>query len=109
MKLLYDENLPRSLVRTIADLYPESTHVVFVGLESADDDHVWEFAAQQGFTVVSKDADFHERSSVLGHPPKVVWIRRGNCTTGAIADLLRESREELLQFKGDDTSLLVLE
>jgi predicted nuclease of predicted toxin-antitoxin system len=30
---------------------------------------------------VSKDADFHERSFVLGPPPKVIWIRRRNCST----------------------------
>ena len=109
MKLLFDEDLSRNLVRSLADLFPESTHVGLVGLEGADDNEVWDFAVQGGFTIVSKDTDFHERSLLHGHPPKVVWVRRGNCTTQAIAELLRRSHEELLEFEGDDASLLVLE
>lgn len=37
---------------------------------------VWAYAAEHAaehrFVIVSKDADFHQRSFVLGHPPKVV-------------------------------------
>jgi predicted nuclease of predicted toxin-antitoxin system len=29
-------------------------------------------AARQGFAIVSKDSDFHQRSFVRGHPPKVI-------------------------------------
>jgi predicted nuclease of predicted toxin-antitoxin system len=34
---------------------------------------------------VSKDTDFHQRSFLFGGPPKVVWIRLGNCSTEDIA------------------------
>ena len=55
MRLLLDQNLsPR-------------------GLQAADDDTVWRYAAEHGFAIISKDADFHERSFLLGHPPRVVW------------------------------------
>ena len=37
MKLLFDENLSRRLVRLLVDLYPASAHVTSVGLERADE------------------------------------------------------------------------
>jgi len=81
VKLLLDQNLAPRLVAALAALYPDSKHVRDVGLAAANDDDVWRYAATGGFTIVSKDADFHERSFVLGPPPKVIWIRRGNCST----------------------------
>ena len=54
---------------------------------------VWAYAAEHRFVIVSKDADFHQRSFVLGHPPKVVWIRRGNCSTAEIEAILRDRQD----------------
>jgi predicted nuclease of predicted toxin-antitoxin system len=50
---------------------------------------------------VSKDGEFHQRSFLLGHPPKVVWIRRGNCSTRDIETLLRDRLPDLLTFDTD--------
>jgi predicted nuclease of predicted toxin-antitoxin system len=44
MKLLFDENLSHKLVRLLEDLFPDSVHVRDVGLKSADDPLVWEYA-----------------------------------------------------------------
>lgn len=52
------------------------------------DDAVWDYAKVQGFAIVSKDSDFAERSFLYGSPPKVVWIRLGNCSTATIEQLL---------------------
>lgn len=101
MKLLFDQNLSPRLADALADLYPGSTHVREVRLQAADDDTVWTYAARHGFAIVSKDADFHQRSFVLGHPPKVVWIRRGNCSTVEIEGILRAHQADLLTFETD--------
>lgn len=37
MKLLFDQNLLPRLVNRLADLYPDSQHVSFLGLEQEDD------------------------------------------------------------------------
>jgi predicted nuclease of predicted toxin-antitoxin system len=55
-----------------------------------------------GFVIVSKDADFHQRSFLLGHPPKVVWIRRGNCSTVEIEGILRSHEADLLAFAREE-------
>lgn len=101
MKLLYDQNLSFHLVWRLADLYPDSAHVRDVGLGDADDMRVWTYAATQGFVVVSKDADFYELSMRLGQPPRVVWIRRGNCSTAEIEAILRDHYADLLAFEQD--------
>lgn len=89
MKLLFDHNLAPRLVRSLSGLYPNSVHVRDVNLHTEDDESVWNYAALHGFVLVSKDADFHQRSFVLGGPPKVIWIRLGNCRTNQIEALLQ--------------------
>lgn len=37
MKLLFDHHLSRKLVRRLEDRFPESSHVVYHGLDDADD------------------------------------------------------------------------
>ena len=78
MRLLFDQNLSPRLVSAVADLFPESVHVRDAGLQRGVDTEVWTYAAQHRLAVVSKDSDFHQMSFLLGHPPKVIWIRRGN-------------------------------
>ena len=101
MKLLFDQNLSHRLVTSVSDVYPGSVHVREVGLRDADDEAVWSYAAGHGLVIVSKDMDFHQRSLVFGPPPKVVWIRLGNASTGQIETLLRTRREALLAFEQD--------
>jgi predicted nuclease of predicted toxin-antitoxin system len=109
VNLLFDQNLSHRLVRSLADIFPNSGHVRNVGLGRADDDAVWHYAAAQSFMIVSKDSDFHQLSFVRGHPPKVVWIRRGNCSTDEIESLLRQHEADLRAFARDpDASFLVL-
>lgn len=101
MKLLFDHNLSPTLVQPLSDLYPGSIHVREVGLHLADDETLWRYAIEQGYTIVSKDTDFHQRSVLLGPPPKVVWIRLGNCSTAQIAKLLRAHFSDLFDFEQD--------
>lgn len=109
MRLLFDENISPVLVHQLADLYPDSLHVRDVGLQSADDDAVWSYALQHNLTIVSKDNDFHQRSFLYGHPPKVVWVRLGNCSTEDIEALLRTRHSNLLAFSEDrEGSFLVV-
>jgi predicted nuclease of predicted toxin-antitoxin system len=86
--LLFDENLSRQLVRDLADLYPGSQHVVHLGFERSDDREIWDLARIQGYTIVTQDSDFAERSIMEGAPPKVIWIRIGNSRTSEIQSLL---------------------
>ena len=101
MKLLFDENLSPRLVASLSTEFPGSAHVRDVGLESAMDSEVLGYAKAQGFVIVSKDSDFRQMSFLLGAPPKVVWIRRGNCPTALVEAILREKRGDIAAFEKD--------
>jgi len=62
---------------------------------------VWNYARDNEFTLVSKDADFSELSMLRGFPPKVIWLRIGNCTTTQIESLLRSHHEAIEQLETD--------
>ena len=109
MKLLFDENLSPRLATRLADLFPASTHVRDIGLASATDPSVWGYARQNGFLTVSKDAGMHDLSLLFGNPPKVIWLRLGNCSTTQAENLLRREFEAIQAFNEDSTvSLLAL-
>jgi predicted nuclease of predicted toxin-antitoxin system len=54
VKLLFDENLSPRLADSLSDLYPDSSHVHECGLGSATDEGIWEYAKEQGFTIVEQ-------------------------------------------------------
>jgi predicted nuclease of predicted toxin-antitoxin system len=101
MKLLFDQNLSHRLVRDLAAEFPGSAHVRDLGLAVAPDPDVWAYAAANGFVIVSKDTDFQQRALLYGHPPKVIWVRLGNCTTAAVASLLRLRLADIQAFEAD--------
>lgn len=101
MRRLSDENLSRRLVSALESLYPGSAHVSQFGLERADDAAVWRHALEHGFAIVSKDADFADRALAQGLPPKVVWIRRGNCATRDVERRLRQHHVDVEAFELD--------
>jgi predicted nuclease of predicted toxin-antitoxin system len=109
VKLLLDENLSDRILPQILDFYPASAHVKQLGLTQTDDALIWDFARENGYAIASKDADFHQRSLVFGHPPKFVYLRVGNCATSRISELLRSNLVRLTAFEGDPhTSILIL-
>ena len=83
MKLLFDENLSPSLVRSLNALYPGSTHVAHEMLDSASDATIWDF--------------------FLGSPPQVIWLKVGNCSASAIETLIEVDTETclILSLKND--------
>jgi len=101
VKLLVDENLSPQIATAFQGDFPGSTHVHWVGLGSAPDDEIWRYARDQEFTIVTRDADYHERSLFSGFPPKVIWIRIGNATTADIEAALRSHRDAIRQLEAD--------
>jgi predicted nuclease of predicted toxin-antitoxin system len=108
LKLLLDENLSPLLAQRVDDLFPGSTQVELCGLLSAPDESVWNFAREHGFVIVTKDSDFSELSILRGSPPKVIWLRIGNCTTSRAENALRRAFAEIGAFFAAEEDLLVL-
>ncbi len=92
MKLLLDENLSRRLVPFLQHDFPGTTQVVLLGMESASDKEVWQRAKDEGYVVVTRDADFQELSLVWGAPPQVIRLRTPNQTRAAVLKLLLDNK-----------------
>ena len=107
MKLLFDQNLSPRLVNRLADLYPDSSHVYLIGLDTAPDPDIWQYARDNEFIIVTRDADFSDLNVMLGFPPKVIWIRRGNCTTREI-ELIFRSNYATVESLVEDESVGIL-
>ena len=101
LRLLFDQNLSPLLSDRLKDLFPNSSHVSLHSLGEASDQAVWEFARTGGYVLVTKDADFSEKAMILGFPPKVLWMRHGNCSTKTTEALIRKSFKALSDFEKD--------
>ena len=50
-------------------------------------EEVWNYGRHHGFAIIWKDSDFLQGGLLSGLPPKIVWLRIGNCI-----------RDELVRF-----------
>jgi hypothetical protein len=109
MKLLFDEQLSPRLATQLQGSFPGSAHVHDLGLGSADDRAVFAHARAHAFVLVTKDSDFADLAFALGSPPKVIWLRIGNCSTATIAALLLRHQASITDFGADaEAAILAL-
>ena len=108
MKLLYDQNLSDQLVTLLDDLFPNSIHVKSIDLTNATDVELWNYARDANYLIVSKDTDFSNMSIIHGHPPKVIWLRLGNCSTSTVEQNMRKYFADIEEFARDANSGLFI-
>jgi predicted nuclease of predicted toxin-antitoxin system len=108
MKLLLDNNLSFKLVQSLQNYFPGSQHIRDVLSINADDYTIWNHAKTNGFTILTKDNDFDERSKLEGCPPKIIHLICGNKTTLHILNLLIWRKAEILIFGESDSENCIL-
>lgn len=102
MKLLFDQNLSPKLVLHFDGHFEEVRHVSDLNLDKVKDIEVLQYAKSNNFTIVTKGSDFGDFVSILGFPPKIIWIRIGNCTTTDIINILKKNIDKVHKFDSDD-------
>jgi predicted nuclease of predicted toxin-antitoxin system len=107
LKLLLDQNLSYKLIAALESAFPGTSHVLRLGLDQSPDVELREYARQQGFTLLTKNTDLVDLCVFRGAPPKVLWLRVGNCSTALIEDVLKRNEGRILAF-GEDESQVVL-
>ena len=107
MPLLFDEQLSEALVAAVADLFPGSLHVRLMGKGGASDREVWDLARAHDCLLVTRDEDFYRLSVLQGAPPKVIWLRLGNCPTRTIVDILRKHAPDISRFEAQNEATLL--
>jgi len=88
-------------MRLLPDCFADCRPVRSVGLNDCNDVIIWQFAKQNGFTIVTFDADFFDISILRGFPPKIIWLRTGNLTTYEIAERLILNYSNIASFIDD--------
>ncbi len=58
---------------------------------------MWQKAKDDGYVIVTRDADFQELSLVWGQPPKVVRLRTLNQTRVATLKVLIDNRDLMVE------------
>ena len=102
MKPLYNGMLPPSMIRRLADLWPEAKHVVVEYGGQFPDEHVWEEARVNGYVIITKDSDFSDEVKHPGPPPQAVRLRLGNSTPAELEAYVRDHAEEIEAFVASD-------
>jgi predicted nuclease of predicted toxin-antitoxin system len=97
MKLLIDQNISHRIIHKAT--YPDAVHVRDLNLHDKNDPEIFMFARKRGYhAIVTLDEDFSFLLQSHGIPPKIVWLRTGNCSTSELAKVLLAKQSEILQF-----------
>jgi len=82
MKLLIDQNISHRIKARISLAFSDVFHVKDLDLIDFPDSTIFEIARRENFdAVLTLDEDFHNLVLERGVPPKIIWLRLGNCST----------------------------
>ena len=100
MKLLLDANVSWRLIPVLKEQFGECIHVDDIPelVFPAKDTKIWQYAKDNGYTVITRDNDFNELIAIKGFPPKIIWLRTGNCSRKYTADLLIRSKQAIMEL-----------
>jgi len=107
--LLLDHNLSPRLAGMLGDEFGRIVHVDNLGMADDSDTDIWAYAKENGYAIVTKDKDFYQRSTLFGHPPKVIHLTMGNCSVADTAAALLDRSGHVKDFlKHSSKAYLVL-
>lgn len=99
MKILIDQNISFRLLPYLQSEFPEITHVKNVDLMDSSDYKIFKYAQQNEFlSILTLDEDFNNLQLEHGTPPKIIWLRVGNCSTKVLAGIILSKVEIIKNF-----------
>ena len=102
MKILVDQNISFRLLPRIRPAFPDAFHVRDLGLTDFNDFHIFRYARDKSFdAILTLDEDFYNIQLEHGVPPKVIWLRTGNCPTATLAAVMLRNAELIQNFMLD--------
>ena len=101
MKLLVDQNISFRVSVLLKDTFPEIRHVREFDLQAATDRHIWNFAKENHYHIVTFDSDFYDMVTLYGHPPKIIWLRLGNTSSQNLIRIIQAQAETIKSFLTD--------
>jgi predicted nuclease of predicted toxin-antitoxin system len=107
MKLLLDANLSWRLTAFLTEQFGECIHVNKTNLpKPAKDTEIWNYAAANGYTIVTQDSDFLNLFETRGYPPKIILLRIGNMSREEAGEILMQGKSSIEDLEKNDYGLL---
>ena len=107
MKLLIDQNISHRIIPLLNEQFSDIYHVKDSGLINADDHIIFKYARENEFNaVITLDDDFVKLLNLFSAPPKIIWLRTGNCSTTFLAEILNLKFNLIKEFVQSDGYLL---
>jgi predicted nuclease of predicted toxin-antitoxin system len=78
MRFLVDAQLPPALARRLILRGHEAAHICDIGMQSASDAAIWDYALESSSAIITKDEDFAQRKVLTDYGPVVIWVRLPN-------------------------------
>jgi len=101
MRLISDENISWRLKKLLPAWEILPSNEIKSGVRLTDL-IIWQFAKANEYTILTFDEDFSELQNLFSYPPKIIWLRTGNVNTAAIASLLIDRKDNILEFLNND-------
>jgi len=99
MKVLIDQNISQRILPMLVPQFDILDHVRQLGLTDAEDYDIFIFARANGYeAVITADDDFVKLINQFSEPPKIIWIRTGNCSTKVLSELLWDKVQTIREF-----------
>ena len=103
IRLLADENISWRIKRSLNtwDILPVNE---ITGTKPMTDIQIWNFAKTNNYTILTFDEDFIDILNMYAFPPKIIWLRKGNVSTGVISARLIKLEQAIKDFILDSES-----
>jgi len=107
MKLLLDANLSWRLAPVLTEHFGECIHVNKTELpKPAKDAEIWDYAAKNGYSIVTQDSDFLNLFETRGFPPRIILLRVGNINRKMAEQIILQAKTSILDLENNDCGLL---
>ena len=107
MRFILDAQLPPQLAEWLGKAFAITAVAARdLGLASAADSVLFDYARQEGAVVLTKDSDFVELLHRLGAPPQIIWITCSNVCNRHLRILFEATFKQVLQLLQDGESLI---
>jgi predicted nuclease of predicted toxin-antitoxin system len=101
MRLLLDQNISFRVIKKLKEVFTDVQSVRENGLENSEDIQIWEYARQNGFTIITFDEDFYNIQLLKGFPPKIIWFKTGNLNKNQFTEFMIAKKELINAFIED--------
>jgi len=95
------------LTSVLTEHFGECIHINKTDLpKPAKDTEIWNYAAANGYSIITQDSDFLNLFETRGFPPKIILLRVGNMNRKIAEEVILQAKASILDLETSDCGLL---